>query len=190
MTGFASLEKDGHAGELGGTGIKLGDTKFQVGARPRPVERGYNLAPGQGPGRGQGRGWAAAAAAARIRALGPRERRGCGQLYGCRPRAAGGPARDPVLARFRMPRRHQPSSLPHPGTSSPPNPLPHPTPAPPPKVAPGDESVIRGKSKGGGCCIKRTNTALVIGVYDEPVTAGDCNVIVENLGDYLKSMEF
>lgn len=86
MAGFASIEKDGHAGELGGTGIKLGDAKYQV--------------------------------------------------------------------------------------------------------APGDESVIRGKSKGGGCCIKRTNTALVVGIYDEPVVAGDCNVIVENLGDYLKSMEF
>jgi len=86
MNGFASLEKDGHTGELGGVGIKLGDAKFQV--------------------------------------------------------------------------------------------------------VPGDETVIRGKSKGGGACIKRTNTALVVGIYEEPVVAGDCNVIVENLGDYLKSMEF
>ncbi|KIY94673.1 hypothetical protein MNEG_13289 [Monoraphidium neglectum] len=86
MNGFASLEKDGHAGELGGNGIKLGEVKFQV--------------------------------------------------------------------------------------------------------VPGDETVIRGKSKGGGLCVKRTNTALVIGVYDEPVAPGDCNVVVENLGDYLKSMEY
>ena len=86
MKGFESLESSGHAGELGGTGIRLGEIKFQV--------------------------------------------------------------------------------------------------------VPGDESVIRGKSKGGGLCVKRTNTALVIGVYDEPVTPGDCNIVVENLGDYLKSLEY
>eukprot|EP00879_Flechtneria_rotunda_P005080 GHRR01005358.1.p1 GENE.GHRR01005358.1~~GHRR01005358.1.p1 ORF type:complete len:137 (+),score=25.01 GHRR01005358.1:89-499(+) len=86
MNGFASLERDGHAGELGGTGIRLGEEKFQV--------------------------------------------------------------------------------------------------------APGDETVIRGKSKGGGCCIKRTNTALVIGVYQVPVTPGDCNIIVENLGEYLAGQQY
>jgi hypothetical protein len=30
MAGFASIEKHGHAGELGGTGIKMGSTKYQV----------------------------------------------------------------------------------------------------------------------------------------------------------------
>lgn len=58
------------------------------------------------------------------------------------------------------------------------------------QVAPGDESVIRGKSKGGGCTIKKTNTALVVGIYKEPVPAGDCNVIVENLGDYLVQSQY
>lgn len=58
------------------------------------------------------------------------------------------------------------------------------------QVAPGDETVIRGKSQGGGCCIKKTNTALVVGIYDEPVPAGDCNVIVENLGDYLVQSQY
>ncbi|KAI8463739.1 MAG: profilin [Monoraphidium minutum] len=58
------------------------------------------------------------------------------------------------------------------------------------QVVPGDETVIRGKSKGGGVCIKKTNTALVVGVYDEPVVPGDCNVVVENLGEYLKNMEY
>ncbi len=86
MRGFASLAEVGHAGDLGGTGIKLGDMKFQV--------------------------------------------------------------------------------------------------------APGDESVIRGKSTGGGCCIKKTHTALVIGIYEEPVVAGDCNVIVENLGDFLMESSY
>lgn len=86
MKGFSSIEKDGHAGELGGTGILLGDLKFQV--------------------------------------------------------------------------------------------------------VPGDESVIRGKAVGGGCTIKRTTTALVVGIYEEPVTPGDCNIIVENLGDYLIGQQY
>lgn len=54
------------------------------------------------------------------------------------------------------------------------------------QVAPGDESVIRGKSLGGGCCIKRANTVLVIGIYAEPVAPGDCNIIIENMGESLK----
>lgn len=86
MKGFASIEKDGHAGELGSTGILIGDVKFQV--------------------------------------------------------------------------------------------------------APGDETVIRGKSQGGGCCIRKTNTALVIGTYESPVQPGDVNVVVENLGDYLAQQQY
>lgn len=37
----------------------------------------------------------------------------------------------------------------------------------------------------GGVTIKKTNCALVFGIYDEPVTPGECNMIVERLGDYL-----
>jgi hypothetical protein len=58
------------------------------------------------------------------------------------------------------------------------------------QVAPGDESVIRGKSQGGGCCIKKTHTALVIGTYKSPVQPGDVNMVVENLGDYLAGQNF
>ncbi len=46
-------------------------------------------------------------------------------------------------------------------------------------------SVIRGKKGPGGCTIKKTVTALVVGIYGEGVTPGDCSVVVENLGDYL-----
>ncbi|CAO2818009.1 unnamed protein product [Amaranthus hypochondriacus] len=46
-------------------------------------------------------------------------------------------------------------------------------------------AVIRGKKGPGGICVKKTNLALVIGIYDEPVTPGQCNMIVERLGDYL-----
>jgi len=33
--------------------------------------------------------------------------------------------------------------------------------------------------------VKKTGQALVIGIYDEPVTPGQCNMVVEKLGDYL-----
>ncbi|MQL80469.1 hypothetical protein Taro_012913 [Colocasia esculenta] len=37
----------------------------------------------------------------------------------------------------------------------------------------------------GGVTIKKTGEALVIGIYDEPVAPGQCNMVVERLGDYL-----
>lgn len=46
-------------------------------------------------------------------------------------------------------------------------------------------AVIRGKKGQGGITIKKTVGALVVGIYDTPTTPGECNVVVENLGDYL-----
>ncbi|MQM11147.1 hypothetical protein Taro_044051 [Colocasia esculenta] len=46
-------------------------------------------------------------------------------------------------------------------------------------------AVIRGKKGSGGVTIKKTGQALVFGIYNEPVTAGQCNMVVERLGDYL-----
>ncbi|KAG5569653.1 hypothetical protein MTR67_053428 [Solanum verrucosum] len=46
-------------------------------------------------------------------------------------------------------------------------------------------AVIRGKKGSGGITIKKTNKALLFGIYDEPVVAGQCNLIVERLGDHL-----
>lgn len=37
----------------------------------------------------------------------------------------------------------------------------------------------------GGVTVKKTSMAFVIGIYDEPMTPGQCNMIVERLGDYL-----
>ncbi|KAL1552376.1 Profilin-3 [Salvia divinorum] len=48
---------------------------------------------------------------------------------------------------------------------------------------PGD--VIRGKKGAGGITVKKTNLALLVGIYDEPMTPGQCNVVVERIGDYL-----
>ncbi|KAI7731759.1 hypothetical protein M8C21_025842, partial [Ambrosia artemisiifolia] len=46
-------------------------------------------------------------------------------------------------------------------------------------------AVIRGKKGPGGVTIKKTTMSLIIGIYDEPMTPGQCNMIVERLGDYL-----
>jgi profilin len=50
--------------------------------------------------------------------------------------------------------------------------------------------VVRGKKGPGGCCARKTNQVLVIGLYDEPCTPGECNVVVEKLGDYLYDQGF
>ncbi|XP_022150558.1 profilin-3 [Momordica charantia] len=46
-------------------------------------------------------------------------------------------------------------------------------------------SVVRGKKGAGGITVKKTEKALIIGIYDEPLTPGQCNMVVERLGDYL-----
>jgi profilin len=49
-------------------------------------------------------------------------------------------------------------------------------------------AVIRGRQGEQGVCIKQTLTAIVVGIYGKGVQPGDCNVLVEGLGDYLKDM--
>ncbi|KAJ4880508.1 Profilin-3 [Raphanus sativus] len=46
-------------------------------------------------------------------------------------------------------------------------------------------AVIRGKKGAGGITIKKTGQSCVFGLYEEPVTPGQCNMVVERLGDYL-----
>ncbi|KAF7106684.1 LOW QUALITY PROTEIN: hypothetical protein CFC21_107402 [Triticum aestivum] len=50
--------------------------------------------------------------------------------------------------------------------------------------------VIRGKKGTGGITIKKTGMALILGIYDEPMTPGQCNLVVERLGDYLVEQGF
>ena len=54
-------------------------------------------------------------------------------------------------------------------------------------VVAGEEgAVVRGrKNPAGGVTIKKTASAMVIGIYTEGVQPGDVNMVVENLGDYL-----
>jgi len=42
----------------------------------------------------------------------------------------------------------------------------------------------------GGVTIKKTNLAIIIGIYEEPMTPGQCNMVVERLGDYLVDQGF
>lgn len=57
-------------------------------------------------------------------------------------------------------------------------------------VIPGEPGeVIRGRKNQDGVTIKKTTSALVIGLYGHEVQAGDANTAVENLGDYLIGQE-
>jgi profilin len=49
-----------------------------------------------------------------------------------------------------------------------------------------EDGIIRGKNGPSGVTIKKTVSGLVIGMYGDKVTPGECNVVVENLADYLK----
>lgn len=51
-------------------------------------------------------------------------------------------------------------------------------------------AVLRGKKGPGGVTIKKTNLAMVIGIYDEHVSPPECNVIVEKLADYLIDQQY
>ncbi|KQK03115.1 hypothetical protein BRADI_2g05690v3 [Brachypodium distachyon] len=51
-------------------------------------------------------------------------------------------------------------------------------------------AVIRGKKGPGGVTIKKTTLAIIIGIYEEPMTPGQCNMVVERLGDYLLEQGF
>ncbi|KAL8139475.1 hypothetical protein V2J09_005496 [Rumex salicifolius] len=51
-------------------------------------------------------------------------------------------------------------------------------------------AVIRGKKGTGGICVKKTTQAMLVGIYDEPMTPGQCNMVVERLGDYLLEQGF
>ncbi|CAH9083982.1 unnamed protein product [Cuscuta europaea] len=52
------------------------------------------------------------------------------------------------------------------------------------------QAVIRGKKGPGGICIKKTGQSILIGIYDEPMTPGQCNIVVERIGDYLIEQGF
>jgi hypothetical protein len=50
---------------------------------------------------------------------------------------------------------------------------------------PDADCFLRRSQGSGGITVKKTGQALVVGIYDEPMTPGQCNMVVERLGDYL-----
>lgn len=47
------------------------------------------------------------------------------------------------------------------------------------------DKVLRGKLKSSGVTIAKTNSAMIIGYYDEPIQPGNSSKVVESLADYL-----
>ena len=47
--------------------------------------------------------------------------------------------------------------------------------------------MLRGKKGKGGVHIMKTNQAVVVGVYDEPLSAPEAATVTETLGSYLKT---
>lgn len=47
-----------------------------------------------------------------------------------------------------------------------------------------ERSVYYKKGKDGGCLVK-TNQAVILGLYSDPVQPGQCTTVVEKLADYL-----
>ena len=66
------------------------------------------------------------------------------------------------------------------------------------KHNPENNSAYLGREGGGGACVARTNTALVIGIWNKSAqmsngqfqNAGDCNEVTEKMAEYLKSMGY
>ncbi|KAK7083941.1 hypothetical protein SK128_019798, partial [Halocaridina rubra] len=52
------------------------------------------------------------------------------------------------------------------------------------------EDVLRGKKGNKGIHVAKTNTAIIIGLYEDPIQPGQCATTVEALADYLKGCNF
>merc|ERR1712142_526414 len=52
------------------------------------------------------------------------------------------------------------------------------------------DEVLRGKKQANGVHIAKTNTAMIIGYYADPVKPGQCANAVESLSDYLKGVNY
>ena len=53
-----------------------------------------------------------------------------------------------------------------------------------------DDKVVRAKKGTGGLHLVKTVQAIIIASYAEPVTAEQCAVVTEKLGDYLVSVGY
>eukprot|EP00291_Cryptomonas_curvata_P014874 CAMPEP_0172151842 /NCGR_PEP_ID=MMETSP1050-20130122/476_1 /TAXON_ID=233186 /ORGANISM="Cryptomonas curvata, Strain CCAP979/52" /LENGTH=126 /DNA_ID=CAMNT_0012820037 /DNA_START=70 /DNA_END=450 /DNA_ORIENTATION=+ len=53
-----------------------------------------------------------------------------------------------------------------------------------------DDSAIYCRKGNEGACICKTNQAVIIGIFGENQQAGQCNMVVEKLGDYLREANY
>ncbi|EJT99496.1 profilin [Dacryopinax primogenitus] len=53
-----------------------------------------------------------------------------------------------------------------------------------------DDQHLYGKQGAGGCTIVKTTQAVIIGEYDPPTQGPEANLVVEKLGDYLRSVGY
>ncbi|KZT55625.1 Profilin/allergen [Calocera cornea HHB12733] len=53
-----------------------------------------------------------------------------------------------------------------------------------------DDQKLYGKQGPNGCTLVKTTQAVVVAEYKAPVLAGEANVVVEKLGDYLRSVNY
>ena len=53
-----------------------------------------------------------------------------------------------------------------------------------------EDTQLRGKCAGGGCCLAKTGQTLVVGVWAEPLSHGVCNKVVGALQEYLLSVSY
>eukprot|EP00055_Hartaetosiga_balthica_P018475 m.134482 g.134482 ORF g.134482 m.134482 type:complete len:127 (+) comp9613_c0_seq1:86-466(+) len=54
----------------------------------------------------------------------------------------------------------------------------------------GDDTTLIGKKEDTGISIYKTEKTIVIGIYGPGQQAGDCNNVVCNVGQYLKSLSY
>jgi len=52
------------------------------------------------------------------------------------------------------------------------------------------EGVLRGKKDKQGLHVVKTNQAVIIALYEEPIQPGQCAKTVEDLADYLKGLNY
>ncbi|KAI8592441.1 profilin, required for normal timing of actin polymerization in response to thermal stress [Geranomyces variabilis] len=53
-----------------------------------------------------------------------------------------------------------------------------------------DDKAIYGKQGQNGLCAAKTKQAIIVGIYESPVQAGDANKVVEGLADYLIGVNY
>eukprot|EP00284_Hemiselmis_tepida_P018157 CAMPEP_0174915374 /NCGR_PEP_ID=MMETSP1355-20121228/987_1 /TAXON_ID=464990 /ORGANISM="Hemiselmis tepida, Strain CCMP443" /LENGTH=126 /DNA_ID=CAMNT_0016160247 /DNA_START=16 /DNA_END=396 /DNA_ORIENTATION=+ len=53
-----------------------------------------------------------------------------------------------------------------------------------------DDTAIYVRKGSDGACIVKTNQCVLIGLYGENIQAGQCNMVVEKLGDYLRENNY